>query len=565
MKKFKLLTLLLSALFLSSCGILPGSGKVIEEEGGEREADGGTLTVPLTNFDTLNPLLTNNNSYYQLSNLLYDRLFTYEGSGRMVPSLVEHVETSDGGKRVSLTIKKDIYWEDGTPLTTTDIAKTFDAVKACPEGTIYKDAMRRIMGTSNIEGAAQAIVFDDRNIDFEFDKSYGNYMELLSFPILPAHIYGKEGMLEKDNFQVVASGPFTLKKWDKNKRLYLEKNQNYYGSLPYIDEIVGIIFSDDKAIQQAYDAGQVDLCAIDDYTWDRYRSDKKSTVESFETQNLEVLAMNTADPLLQDVDLRHAIDYSVNKERIIDSLYLSQGTMATFFVNPKLSSGQFTREESYLSVDTAVGILEKAGYLDVDGDGYRENKEGGPMELRILANPLNHRMHTEAQMIAEDLKKVGLKVRLETPGVENNVENSNEEKAGEEQSTQTGDVSSMLRSGGYQMAVLGMDFSAVADLDAVLGSSGSMNISRYGNEEVNELLKDLRKEQNPEEQKLIVDKIYKIFRRDVPYVPIVFKQNVLVSGPKVKGLMRPNAYVIYNGIGDVSVSGAANDKNKKKN
>ena len=115
------------------------------------------------------------------------------------------------------------------------------------------------------------------------------------------------------------------------------------------------------------------------------------------------------------------------------------------------------------------------------------------------------------------------------------------------------------------MAVLGMDFSAVADLDAVLGSSGSMNISRYGNEEVNELLKGLRKEQNPEEQKLIVDKIYKIFRRDVPYVPIVFKQNVLVSGPKVKGLMRPNAYVIYNGIGDVSVSGAANDKNKKKN
>ena len=111
---------------------------MIEEEGGEREADGGTLTVPLTNFDTLNPLLTNNNSYYQLSNLLYDRLFTYEGSGRMVPSLVEHVETSDGGKRVSLTIKKDIYWEDGTPLTTTDIAKTFDAVKACPEGTIYK-------------------------------------------------------------------------------------------------------------------------------------------------------------------------------------------------------------------------------------------------------------------------------------------------------------------------------------------------------------------------------------------------------------------------------------------
>ena len=114
------------------------------------------------------------------------------------------------------------------------------------------------------------------------------------------------------------------------------------------------------------------------------------------------------------------------------------------------------------------------------------------------------------------------------------------------------------------MAVLGMDFSAVADLHAVLGSSGSMNISRYGNEKMNELLKELRGEQDPENQKELIDKIYKIFRKDVPYVPIVFKQNVLVCGPNIKGLMRPNAYSIYNGIDDISVIKKEAHKNTTK-
>ena len=521
--------------------------------------------MPLTNFDTLNPLLTQNRSYFHLSHLLFDRLFEYEGSGRLVPSLAEHVETSDEGRRVSVTLRKGIYWQDGTPITTKDVAATFLAVKHAPADSPYSSLFHRTPGIgagTDLDAVAKAVIFDERNIDFEFNQSYGNYPELLSFPILPAHIYSEEAMLDAENFDVVGSGPFLLKKWEKNKKIYLEKNPNYYGNLPYIDGIVGLILSDNKAIQQAYDAGQIDLFVVDDYTWDRYKSDEKSAVEPYETQRVEVLSMNTQDPLLSDVDLRRALDLAINKERIIDSLYLSQGTMANFFVNPKLSAGAFAKEESYLSVDGAMDMLDKAGYKDVDGDGFREGKNGEALNLTILTNGVNHRLKTEAQLVSEDLKKIGIRSRVRDAVDMQAVSEEGQKKTEPE----TDLFARALQSGNYQLAVVGMDFSAVVNLSSVLstGGMGGMNISRYSNPAMDEALKKLGHAQEEGKQKEATDAVYKIFRDDVPYIPLVFKQNVLVTGPRVKGRMRPNAFNVFNGIDDVTLAGKDRAKTAEK-
>lgn len=556
MKVCKRIALLLFLLLLTACG-MGGSKTVVEEKGtDDGVGGGGTLTVPLTNFDTLNPLLTQNRSYFHLSHLLFDRLFEYEGSGRLVPSLAEHVETSDEGRRVSVTLRKGIYWQDGTPITTKDVAATFLAVKHAPADSPYSRLFHRTPGIgtgTDLDAVAKAVIFDDRNIDFEFNQSYGNYPELLSFPILPAHIYSEEAMLDAENFDVVGSGPFLLKKWEKNKKIYLEKNPNYYGKLPYIDGIVGLILSDNKAIQQAYDAGQIDLFVVDDYTWDRYKSDEKSAVEPYETQRVEVLSMNTQDPLLSDPHLRRALDLAINKERIIDSLYLSQGTMANFFVNPKLSAGAFAKEESYLSVDGAMDMLDKAGYKDVDGDGFREGKNGEALNLTILTNGVNHRLKTEAQLVSEDLKKIGIRSR-----VRDAVDMQAVSEEGQKKTEPEADLfARALQSGNYQLAVVGMDFSAVVNLSSVLstGGIGGMNISRYSNPTMDEALKKLGHAQEEGKRKEATDAVYKIFRDDVPYIPLVFKQNVLVTGPRVKGRMRPNAFNVFNGIDDVTLAG----------
>lgn len=556
MKKCKGIILALCLLLLTACG-MGGSKTVVEEKGADDDSrGGGTLTVPLTNFDTLNPLLTQNRSYFYLSHLLFDRLFEYEGSGRMVPALAEHVETSDEGRRVSVTLRKGIYWQDGTPITTKDVAATFNAVKHAPADSPYNRLFHRAPGIgagADLDRVAKAVIFDERNIDFEFNQSYGNYPELLSFPILPAHIYSEEAMLDGEDFDVVGSGPFLLKKWEKNKKIYLEKNPNYYGNLPYIDGIVGLILSDKEAIRQAYDAGQIDLFVVDDYTWDRYKSDEKSNVEPYETQRVEVVCMNTQDPVLNDVNLRRAMDLAINKERIIDSLYLSQGTMANFFMNPKLSAGAFTKEESYLSVDGAMDVLDRAGYKDMNGDGFREGKNGEALMLTILTNGENHRLKTEAQLVSEDLKKIGIRSHVRDAAEAPNNDGKDEKKA----VSQADAFARALQGGNYQVAVVGMDFSAMVNLSSVLSSGGigGMNISRYSNPAMDEALNKLARAQRERERKEAIDSVYKQFREDVPYIPLVFKQNVLVTGPRVKGRLRPNAFNVFKGIDDVTLGG----------
>ncbi|VEJ35331.1 Putative binding protein ygiS precursor [Aedoeadaptatus ivorii] len=551
MKARKFLVLLLSLLLLLvGCSGGLRSAKEIDSKDrpvAERR-EGGTLHVPLTNIDTLNPLLTENQSYFQLSKLLYDQLFVFEGSGRMIPSLVEHVEVSNGGRRVSLTLRKGIFWEDGTPLTTKDVDATFRAIKAMDAEAPYPRMIRHSAGVRSAKPLAdmmRAVIFDARNIDFEFDRPYGNFREMLAFPILPSHLMSTEDMAEKDDFKVTGSGPYIFKKFEKNKKVFLEKNPNYHGNLPYVDEIVGIILSDPAAIRQAYEAEQIDLCVLDDYTWDKYRAGHPKRLEPFESQRVETVCLNTANADLSDPALRKALDFAVNKGRIRDSLYLSQGTIANFFLNPKISGGLFAKEEAYTSTDAAAELLDKAGYKDTNGDGYREKPGGAPLRLSILVDPAYEKMKTEAGMLKDDWAKIGVQCELKTLAVPT-----------EGEAEEGGDFLSTVKSGGYQIAIVGMNFSAAPDLESVLHSAsvGEMNLSRYGNPEADRILEKLALTRGEDERRALVQELYGIFQKDTPYIPILFKQKVLIKGDRVQGMLRPNVYNVYNGMDDVYLS-----------
>lgn len=551
-KLLKLSLIFFMLVILPSCGIKDGQLKSVDS----KEVDdlspnnGGQVTIPMGNIDTLNPLLTKNENYFQISKLIFDQLFVVQNNGKIVPSIAEHYSLTNEGYTLSVTIRDNVFWEDGNKLTARDIADTFNALKHLPEDSAYYQMLRHSVTSSQdfaIENFARAVVFDEKNVDFQFEKPYGNILEILTFPILPSHIMNADQMVSKDDFSVIGSGPFLLENYEKNKSLVLVKNSNYHQNVPYIEKINVKIMGNKEKEKQAFEAGQLDLLNLEDYTWDKYRANKGLKIETIETNNLEILALNMENPIFQGesgLALRKAIFRGINKNRIIDSLYLSQAIPTSFLLNKELNAGLSLEDEVYYNLETSNEILRKAGFKDSNKDGWIEFPSGETVQLEIFSNHMDYLKKTETDLIIDDLKALGIQA-----------------KAREVLEQEEGiNLESLVKSGNYQIALFEVSFSAVPDLASILhGKSIShQNLSRVNDPILNELLEKLSLTSNDLEKSQILNKINRRFLELCPYVPLFFKQEVLIRDGKISQDLNPSIFDLYDGLKDIHVPKRAN-------
>lgn len=552
---------LLLCVLILLVGCAPGFQLKVEEISPEELVDlnpvnGGELTLPLTNMDGYNPLLTDNEDYYQFMKLVYDSLFIASPGGRIVPSLAEHYEYTNDGYTVSVTIKDGVKWQDGKPFTAYDVAATFNAMTKLPSTSAYYQLMKSAVGVVNgfhPRSFARAVVFDDRNVDFQFDKPYANVLEMLTFPILPAHLYDEEGMLTHENFKIMGTGPFQFAGEEKNQELILERNPNYYGRAPYIERIHGKILSARENVTAAFETGQVDITKSLGYDWDKYKNLSQGDYEEFYTNDLEFLAFNLHSPVFQGERgklVRQAIARGVNKKRLIESLYLNKADEASFFLNPQMAPGNALEEKIYYNVEAAKELLRKAGYTDEDEDGLLEDEEGHKIRIGLTTNSYNYLRRTMTDLIVDDLRVLGIDAYSSYPPVEKDGtydENSIESQWKEYYPT--------LLSGDYQMALIGMNFTNFPDLGAVLstGGLGSTNISGYSNQDMDAQIKKLTIKMLDQDRLSVYNSINEQFIRDCPYVPLFFKRGALLKDGKVKGTIHPSPYNLYRDLKDVYI------------
>ena len=277
--------------------------------------DGGTYIEATTgNVNSLNPLFATTNSERVLSKLMFSTLTTIDYSGHVGLGLAKSVTPDSDGKVWTVTLKDDLKWSDGEPITLDDVMYTIEVARDATINTNY---------ASNFSGVK--VERQDDALVFTLPSSYADFASTLIVPILPSHILRDvpASKLLEHAFSTnpVTSGAFTFNATQNltssgEKIVYLTANSNYYKGKPMLNSFAVHTYNDTGEIVTALSNGEVtasaELSAVD--------ADLLSSASVYEKQttiaNGVFAFLNTTSDLLSEVSVRQAVRQGIDLRQV---------------------------------------------------------------------------------------------------------------------------------------------------------------------------------------------------------------------------------------------------------
>lgn len=396
---------------------------------------------------TFNPVLAEETSTTDLTERLQSQIgrrnqFTMEYE----PWLAESWTVSADEKTVTIRLRANLRWSDGTPLTSRDFVDGFNKI-------IYDEGIQTSSRDAFTVGGEliKWTYIDDRTFTMSAVEVYaGLNGSLLETSPLPMHIFGPiydsqgaDGIntlwgIDSDPSVIPSSGPWVIKSHVAGQRTIFGPNPNYHErdaagiQLPYLDEVVFVYTPDQDTLLQNFIAGQSDWLVVRgaDYAslvGERDRLGFKiyevgeATSTNFITFNQNPIDgpddLGLEDPVLSQLSnkqFRTALAHLIDRETIINNLEFGFGYPQYTFI-PRSSPFYWDDVEDivpHYDPIRAAEILDEIGYLDRDGDGFREDDKGNRIDLIIETNAGNRIRETIATLFAQEAQNVGIRITM---------------------------------------------------------------------------------------------------------------------------------------------------------
>ena len=365
--------------------------------------------------DNLNPFIGIQGTDYMLWHMNYDFLVGFDAKTlEPRPELATAWEVSPDGKVWTFTIRSDSTWQDGVPVTARDVAFTFN----------YINDNQLLNLSTYTNGITKAEVVDDTHVKIYTKAPKANMLRMV-VPILPEHIWSKvSGKAATTSYQnkppIVGDGPFQVVEWKKGKFVRLAANPTYWGGKPKVDEVILELYTNPDTMAQDLKLGTLDGAVdIPPAQFKPLNGQDGITTSQSTSWNFIELAMNSYDspnskgnPVLKDQQFRTAVNWAVDRQKVVDVAYQQYGTLGSSLVVPysKYHWEPPAGEAFSYDPEKAKQILDAAGYKDVNGDGFRETKDGKKLVLRFYATTDSTQNQTAGKLIVGWLKDVGIKL-----------------------------------------------------------------------------------------------------------------------------------------------------------
>jgi peptide/nickel transport system substrate-binding protein len=334
---------------LTACAPTSSTGGSPSPSGSLTPKAGGTLTVG-TSQDVLTLDLPNYRSTQDLlvGGLVFDTLIGYQ-DGQFVPELAESWKQTDG-QTYQFTLRHGVKFQDGTPMNAAAIKSYFERAKtALKAGRFYGD-----IDTITTNG--------DYDISFHLKRTFTPFLGNLAFAVggvqSPASIqkYGQDIV-----HNAVGTGPFKLTSWVQGDKIILDRNPDYWGPKPLLDEIVIKYIADDSTRTASLQSGELDVIQ-------NAAPSQASAIKSSKDLQLITgsyaqtfwLGFTATNQYLKDPRVRQAIAMTVDRTGLVNSVTEGIARIAGGFIPPELEPS--TVKPITGDTTKAKQLLADAGY-----------------------------------------------------------------------------------------------------------------------------------------------------------------------------------------------------------
>ncbi|MDW0108725.1 peptide-binding protein [Sporosarcina aquimarina] len=559
-------------LMLAACGNGEDRGPTSTAGAQGEPNEGGIVVGAMETAPTgmFNPIFYEEGYDEAILRITHEGLVGQNEDLEFIPKLAKSWDMNEDQTSITFQLEEGVKWHDGEEFTAEDVVFTYqtmsdpDYVKSGGFRTEYVQDLKGYDAyntgeTDDFEG----VVEDDKyTVTFNFEEPNVTPLYTAGFQIIPKHVFDDIPIADIPKSDaslkggsIIGTGPFKLTKIVDRQQYVFERNDDYWQGKPHLDKIVYKIV-DEAIMTGLLENGDIDFVADPNGVSPAdYKTVKKikdmQIIEQPEFGNqflgfkmnhrsssdIESRTINpdnwTVNEKIADPKVRQAIAYAVNREGIVNGLLYGKGkkTNSTIAQQFWAYSEDGVADYEY-DVEKATQLLDEAGFIDKDGDGFRENPDGEKWVLNLDFPTGNKIRERSAPLIKQQLEEAGIQINMRQPkemtayidGLEN-------------------------RDSDWDLYLLGWALSSHdPDPASLWSATAPYNYSRWNNPEADALLEKAMKAPAAFEQENRAE-VYKewqaLFSEDLPALFLYVKDNLWVMSDRVEGI-DPLPFTIMN-------------------
>ena len=396
-----------------------GNGASGDQKESNAQTSGGEKVVVMAqtgDWDSFMVMNTTNAGADNVNELMFDRLMVINTDGTFEPRLADSWETNEAQDKIIYHLNENAKWHDGEPVTAEDIVYSAQVASSAEFNYLRRIRMQYFAGTdeTGCELSADSVgvkAIDDHTVEFTLktpmDPSIIYALINRDFYIIPKHLLSgiSDADLVNDAFwqKPIGSGPCIFDSTESGVSIEFKANKDYYLGAPDFDRLVFKKVQSSNLLSGLM-SGEIDVLSGNTQLpladWEAANNTPGVVAKSIPTFAYQYMAMNTSRDYLTE-EIRHAISLAINRQVIVDQLLQGQARIAIGplpedhkYFNTKLLPIEYDPEKAKSMVEAA---------------GWDTNRE-----LEVLVSTGNEVREKSAILIQQDLKKIGIKTRIQT-------------------------------------------------------------------------------------------------------------------------------------------------------